>query len=254
MELYYIIVFFIFGLVFGSFFNVVGYRLPKNMSLIKPASHCTNCNHKLKPLELIPVFSYIFQGGKCKKCKQKISIFYPIFELLTASLFVLTYLVFGISIETFIALIFVSMILIITLSDILYMIIPDSLLIISGMLIFILKLYENGINNIFEIIIGIIVPFVIMYLLKLLGDYIFKKESLGGGDIKLMLIFGLVLGWEISLCTIVIASFIALPLSIINLLMKKNHELPFGPYLGVAALICLYTQIDISTIINLLLF
>lgn len=252
MELYYIIVFFIFGLVFGSFFNVVGYRLPKKKSLIKPASHCTKCNHKLTPIELIPVFSYILQGGKCKKCKSKISIFYPIFELLTACLFALAYIIFGISIETVIAIVFTSMILIITLSDILYMIIPDSLLIVSGILIFILKIYQIDVSNIIEIIIDIAVSFIVMYLLKLLGNYIFKKESLGGGDIKLMLIFGLVLGWEISLCTIFIASFIALPISIINLCMKKNHELPFGPYLGIAALICLYTQIDISTIINLL--
>ena len=71
MELYYMVVFFIFGLIFGSFFNVVAYRLPKGMSLIKPSSHCTKCNHKLSPIELIPVLSYIIQGGKCKNCKNK---------------------------------------------------------------------------------------------------------------------------------------------------------------------------------------
>ena len=71
MELYYLIVFFIFGLIFGSFYNVVGYRLPNNMSLINPSSHCPKCNHKLGPFELIPVFSYLFQGGKCKNCKIK---------------------------------------------------------------------------------------------------------------------------------------------------------------------------------------
>ena len=76
METYYLFVFFIFGLVFGSFFNVVGYRLPLKMSLIKPASHCPQCDHKLTALELIPVFSYLFQGGKCKNCGKKIPIFY----------------------------------------------------------------------------------------------------------------------------------------------------------------------------------
>ena len=72
MDLYYLIVFFVFGLIFGSFYNVVGYRLPNNMSLINPPSHCPKCDHRLTPFELIPVFSYLFQGGKCKNCKQKI--------------------------------------------------------------------------------------------------------------------------------------------------------------------------------------
>ena len=75
----YSIMLFILGICFGSFFNVVGYRLPNNMSLAFPPSHCTNCNHKLGALELVPIFSYIFQGGKCKHCKEKISVFYPIF-------------------------------------------------------------------------------------------------------------------------------------------------------------------------------
>ena len=79
----YSIMLFILGICFGSFFNVVGYRLPNNMSLAFPPSHCTNCNHKLGALELIPIFSYIFQGGKCKHCKEKISVFYPIFEFIT---------------------------------------------------------------------------------------------------------------------------------------------------------------------------
>lgn len=254
MEVYYLVVFFVFGLVFGSFFNVVGYRLPNNMSLIKPSSHCTKCNHKLTPMELIPVFSYIFQGGKCKHCKNKIAIFYPIFELITGILFALTYYVFGISIETFIALIFVSMILILILSDILYMIIPDSLLVVSGILILILKVIANGITNIPNMLLDIIIPFVVMYLIKILGNALFKKESLGDGDIKLMLVFGLVLGWEISIFVIVLACFIALPISLITLFKKNSHELPFGPYLGISALICLFTKLDIATILKFLGF
>lgn len=252
MEVYYIIVFFIFGLVFGSFFNVVGYRLPNNMSLIKPASHCTKCNHKLSSIELIPILSYIIQGGKCKNCGNKIAIFYPIFELITGILFSLTYIIFGISIDTFIALLFISMILIIILSDILYMIIPDELLIFCGSIIFVLEIIKNGISSMLILLINILVPFICMYLLKLFGDKLFKKESLGWGDIKLMLIFGMVLGWEIALITVVIASFIALPISIISLINKNEHVLPFAPYLGVSALICLFTKMDISTVFKFL--
>ena len=119
MEIYYLVVFFIFGLVFGSFYNVVGYRLPNKMSLISPSSHCTSCNHTLTPSELVPVFSWLIQGGKCKNCGSKIGVFYPIFELCTGIIFALIYHVFGLSISTFIALVFASMILILIISDIL---------------------------------------------------------------------------------------------------------------------------------------
>lgn len=252
MEVYYLIVFFIFGLIFGSFFNVVGYRLPKGMSLISPSSHCPKCEHKLTPIELVPVFSWLFQGAKCKKCKNKIPVFYPIFELFTGIVFALIYKVFGLSITTFIALVFASMILIIIISDILYMIIPDELLIFCGITIFILKIINNGISIIIPTLIDMIIPFLVMLFIKIAGDFVFKRESLGGGDIKLMLVFGMVLGWEISLFTIVLSSFLALPLSLINLKNNKSHEIPLGPYLGLAALICLIGKIDIVDILNLL--
>lgn len=251
MEVYYIIVFFIFGLVFGSFFNVVGYRIPNNMSIIKPSSHCTKCNHILTPIELIPVLSYIFQKGKCKHCGTKIAIFYPIFEIITGILFALNFLAFGFSIDLIIGLIFTSMILIAIITDILYMVIPDSLLIISCVLIFILKIINVGISNIYILLLDMIVPFIIMILIKILGNFLFKKESLGDGDIKLLVVIGLVIGWKLSIFTIFLAAFIALPISIIVLIRKNEHELPFGPYIGISALICLLTKIDINTILKI---
>ena len=83
MIVYYIIIFFIIGLIMGSFFGVVGTRLSEGKSIIRPGSHCTYCNHELKWYELIPVFSYLIQGGKCRNCKKKLSVFYPIIELIT---------------------------------------------------------------------------------------------------------------------------------------------------------------------------
>jgi leader peptidase (prepilin peptidase)/N-methyltransferase len=251
MQIYYIIIFFIFGIVFGSFFNVVGYRVPKDMSIAYPSSHCPNCKHKLNALDLIPIFSYIFSGGKCRYCKKKIPIFYLVIELLTGLLFVLTYLVFGLSINTIIILLFVSMSIILILSDILYMIIPDSILIVFGVLILIIKIIMG--TNISFMILDILIPFMFMYLLKLFGDKLFKKESLGGGDIKLMLVIGLVIGWELSIFSVVLSSFIALPISIYNLIKKKDHILPYGPYLLLSALICIFLKLDINYIINLLI-
>ena len=246
MDLYYLITFFIFGLIFGSFYNVVGYRLPNKMSLISPSSHCPQCNHKLTPMELIPVLSYVFQGAKCKNCKKKIPIFYPIFELFTGIVFALIYKSYGITIDTFIALVFASMILILTISDILYMIIPDSLLVFCGIVIMILKIVKGGAVIIIPTLINMIIPMLFLLLFKVMGDYLFKRESLGYGDIKLMLIFGMVLGYEMAIFTVFLSAFLALPVSIITLKNNKNHELPLGPYLGLAALICLITKIDIN--------
>ena len=91
------ILMFIIGTIFGSFYNVVGYRVPKEESIVYPSSHCPKCNHKLNFFELIPIISYIIQKGKCKKCKEKIGIFYPIFELITGILFTLTLKIYGLT-------------------------------------------------------------------------------------------------------------------------------------------------------------
>ena len=101
MEVSIILSFFIVGTIFGSFYNVVGYRVPKGESLIYPSSHCTKCNHKLGMLELIPVLSFLFLGGKCKKCKDKISWFYPLFEFISGVLFALSYVVFGLHLSVY---------------------------------------------------------------------------------------------------------------------------------------------------------
>ncbi len=250
------IMIFIIGLVFGSFYNVVGYRLPNNMSIVFPASHCTNCNHKLKFYELIPVISYIFLGGKCKKCKERISIFYPFFELLTGILFLLSYISFGINLKFIIAITFISILIIISISDIKYYIIPDEVLIV-GSIMLIIEFIINTIINKLTLYEGIISPllnglgaFALLYLFKCLGDLMFKKESLGGGDIKLLFLIGMVLGFDMSIVTIFIASFIALPLSVIFLIKNDNNVLAFGPYLSISAVIILLTHLNLDMILN----
>ena len=105
MEIYYYILFFIFGLCFGSFYNVLALRLPKGESIIKPKSHCPKCLHTLKWYELIPIISFIIQKGKCKNCHTKLSFFYPFTELVTGLLFVISYYSFGFSYDLIIALI-----------------------------------------------------------------------------------------------------------------------------------------------------
>ena len=138
------IVIFIIGLIFGSFYNVVGLRLPKNESIIFPGSHCFKCNHKLSWYENIPVISFIFLKGKCKSCHQKISLMYPVMELLTGILFLFSYIIFGFSENFIISIIISSLVIIIIVSDSKYMIISDGPLIVSGLLIIITKLIFEG--------------------------------------------------------------------------------------------------------------
>lgn len=237
------IIIIIIGLVLGSFYNVVGLRIPNGESIIKPGSHCPKCNHKLSWYENIPVLSYIFLGGKCKNCKQKISIIYPIIEILTSFLFYISYKIFGLSEEFFISLVISSLVVIIFVSDSKYMIISDSPLIVSTILILIIKLIYNGYKDCFISIIYGLIVFGVMYLTMLLGNALFKKESLGGGDIKLSFISGLALEPLLGLFYIILASFLAFPYAVYISIKSKDTMLPFGPFLATSLLI-LYLNYD----------
>ena len=162
-----LLLFFVVGTIFGSFYNVVGYRIPKGQSLLYPPSHCTNCNHRLSALELIPVLSFLLLGGKCKNCKAKISWFYPIFEFASGILFALSYAVFGLSLDCLLSIVFISMLLIIIISDYQTMTIPDSVLIFFSVLIIIIKFFMVGFDGIGQCILNAICAFTFMFLLKL---------------------------------------------------------------------------------------
>lgn len=250
---YFLILFFIVGLFFGSFFNVVGLRLPKNKSIAFPPSHCPKCNHELSWYELLPVFSYIFLKGRCKACKSKISILYPTIELLTGILFSISFYVFGLSLEMLFAIIFSSTILITMVSDIKYMIIPDEVLLIGAILLLIVSIFIRTNAQILDSLTNAVIAAFVTYLIKLLGDKLFKKESMGSADIKLMALIGFVLPGAVGALTIFFGSILALPVATILLITKKQRILPFGPFLGIASLILLFLQTDIAEIINLLI-
>lgn len=247
METYYLILCFIIGLVLGSFFNVVAYRLPNKMSIVKPGSFCPKCKHKLKWYENIPLFSYVLQLGKCRSCKNKISIFYPTIELMTGLLFALSFYLFSISESFFLAIISSSFLVIVIVSDCKYMIIPDEVTIAAVILAFIVRVVYNPIEDILYYVISATALFATMYLLMLAGNKIFKKESLGGGDIKLMIFSGLTLGFIDGLFTIFLASFIALPISLFFYYRNKDNIVPFGPFLLLALLIIIIFRFNLNT-------
>jgi len=247
-----LLLFFVVGTIFGSFYNVVGYRIPKKESLLYPQSHCTKCNHKLGPFELIPILSFLFLGGKCKKCKDKISWFYPIFEFSSGVLFALSYVVYGFSLECLLSIVFISMLLIIIISDYQTMTIPDEVLIVFSIMIIIIKYFIVGIVGVGISILEGLGAFLFMFILKLFGDFLFKKESMGGGDIKLLAVFGLTLGFPISIISVFLSAIIGLPISLILVKKNSSHEIPFGPFLAAAAIIIILLKLDFNTFINLI--
>ena len=240
LKIFYTVVIFIFGLLFGSFFIVVGWRVPKGLSIVKPGSFCPKCKHKLRWYELIPVFSYLIQGGKCRSCKARIAPFYTITELFTGILFALSYWFLGFSFEFIIAVITASFFSIVLVSDINFLIIPDQFTLIISAIVVILRLVLVGAEDaIFSLIYGI-GAFVIMYLLMILGNFILKKESLGGGDIKLMGLIGVTVGFIPSLICLFISSVFGLIFSLLAKSDDKTHIIPFGPFLLFSALLCFY--------------
>lgn len=253
METFFLITFFILGAIMGSFYHVVATRLSNDQSIIKPGSHCPRCNHPIKWYDNIPIVSYILLKGKCRNCHSKIPISYWIVELVTGLLFAVCYHSFELTLDLLIALIFTSSLIIVIVSDIEYMIILDEVLLFSTLIIILIYILGFGFEQAAYHIYSGIGAFVAMYALKILGDKAFKKESLGGGDIKLMFLFGLVLGFPMSICTIFLATFIAFPVAIIILFSNKENIIPFGPFLSMAAILILVSKINLTDILNFLI-
>ena len=246
------IAFLIIGLIFGSFYNVVGLRISKKENLLFPGSHCPKCNHKLKPYELIPVFSYIFLRGKCKKCKEKISIMYPFIELCTGILFAVSFYKYGFSTELILALLLSSLLMIIVVTDLNFYIIPDSIIVAFGILIFIYNIIARGILGACTYVIYGLIMFGLMYALMKFGDALFKKESLGGGDIKLMGILGMINKPIVSVTSLSLSAFIALPCSVYFLKKNKDKVIPFGPFIVIGFILIMFLGVDTQDIIEFL--
>ncbi len=254
MRLVYIILFFIVGLFMGSFYTVVGSRLPKREDFVKKRSHCDNCGHNLSFLDMIPIISYIFLRGKCRYCHEKISPLSTYMELFSGILYALSFFVFGRSYELFIALGIVSLLIILSVSDISYYIIPDEILIFfTGYFLIVITIKSGVMAALYALLSGIVL-FGFMYIIMLLGNFIFKKESLGGGDIKLMFVIGLVLNPFLGIVVIFLASFIALPISLIILWKKRQNLIPFGPFLLIGFTLIYFMQLSMSTIIEFISF
>jgi leader peptidase (prepilin peptidase) / N-methyltransferase len=225
---------FVLGAVLGSFYNVVGLRMPEKQSIVKPRSHCPSCKRTLDAKDLVPVLSYIFLKGKCRSCGSRISAIYPAVELVTGLLFMLAFYQFGLTGELAIALTFISLLVIIFVSDIAYMIIPDKVLLFFIPVLLIERL-AVPLDPWWEIFVGAICGFGLLLLIALIS-----KGGMGGGDIKLFFVIGLTLGFKLTLLTFMAASFIGAIFGVSGMIagrFNKKQPIPFGPFIALGALI-----------------
>ncbi len=242
MDIYFTIVSFIMGTIFGSFYNVCIYRIPENQSISSPPSHCYNCNARLKPIDLIPILSWVSLRGKCRYCNIKVSPRYSIIELLTGILFMLIYIDFGYDFLSLYYMVLISLLIIITFIDIDHFIIPDKLILLGSIFAIILNFSGLGISFIYGLK-GAIVSGGLVLLVTLIIEFILKKEVMGGGDIKLYAMIGLFLGIKLSLLTVLLSIYIGGLYGIIVIIYNKikkyefNSMIPFGPFISIAAVI-----------------
>lgn len=254
MNIIYIIYMFVIGTIMGSFFNVIGHRLSKNESAIKPRSHCEFCGHILAWHELIPIISFLIQGGKCRKCRAKLSWWYPLIEIITGLFFMSCYLYYGFTYDLLLALIISSVLIITCISDFNYLVILDEVLVVSSLAALVVIFLKEGFNGLIISLLSGLLMFFFMLMVKIVGDKAFKRESLGGGDIKLSLFIGLVLGYKLSFINLVLASFLALPVAFYYLVKLKDREVPFGPFLIISTFIIYIFSTQILDFIDLLIY
>ncbi len=223
----------LYGLLLGSFYNVVGLRIPLKQSIVKPRSRCPYCQHTLRPYELIPVVSYLLQGGKCRRCKAPVSFLYPAVELATGLLFVLAPLLMGWTLELIIAWTLISLMIIVFVSDIKYMIIPDKVLLVFAV-IFLLERIFLPLLPWWDSLLGAAAGFFLLLFIAVIS-----KGGMGGGDIKLFAVIGLALGTKLVLLTFFFATLFGAVFGIVGMLIgkvEKGKPIPFGPYIALGSL------------------
>jgi leader peptidase (prepilin peptidase)/N-methyltransferase len=233
---------FFFGAIVGSFLNVCIYRLPLGKSIVTPPSSCPKCGKRIKWYDNIPIFGWLMLGGKCRFCKNPISIRYPLIELLTGLLSLATLIYLG-SITAYLLIFcfFIAPMIVVTFIDLDYQLIPDIITVpgtIIGFLIHIALFPDMLSYKIFNSVAGIVVGGGFLFVVGWLFLIIKKQEGLGGGDVKLMAMIGAFFGWKAALFTIIVSALIGSVVGVTYILISKKDmqlAIPFGPFIVAAA-------------------
>ncbi len=252
--------FVLLGLIVGSFLNVCISRLPREESIIFPNSHCPMCGVAIKAYDNLPIFSYVLLQGRCRSCKERISWQYPVVEALTSLTFWLTFLIVGLQLKTAFLLIFFSALIVLIFIDLNERILPNVITlpgIMVGMLFSLFAPVQDGAAQFLLNSFGfrVVHPILLSFLDSVIGALVcggflwfvaemylrFRKmEGLGFGDIKLMGMVGAFLGVKLALLTIMLGSFLGAVIGLLYIKLSgkgSKYELPFGSFLGLAAIV-----------------
>ncbi len=252
-KLFIMLFVFLIGTCIGSFLNVLIYRLPKGEDVTTTNSHCMSCNHRLYAKDLVPLFSWVFLGGKCRYCKAKISAQYPIVEAINGIVYTL---IFWFICDQTPSLALVgycvvfSALLVTTVIDWRTMEIPDSMWIsifVGGVMVYLDEIVKSGFttSGLVERIIGIFAASGVLLILAVVS-----KGGMGGGDIKLMAACGFLLGWKVVLLALIMGGVIGtlyLVLCAVKNKGKVPRKVPFAPHLSLAVVICMFCGADFIT-------
>jgi leader peptidase (prepilin peptidase) / N-methyltransferase len=254
---------FLFGLIIGSFLNVCIVRIPGGKSIVLPASACTKCGAAIRPYDNIPVISYLLLGGKCRKCKTPISWMYPAVELLTGLLFLGCYEVFGLTAEALKWTIFSAIMVVLVFTDLRERILPDVVNYTGFALGLILSFFTSPIDgtalaiakrlfdypppapvlSFADALLGAAAGSGLLWLVSEVYFRLRGREGMGLGDVKMMLMAGAFLGLKRTLLTIFAGSVLGSILGIVVIISRRkdsDYELPFGTFLGMAALLVVF--------------
>jgi len=248
-DIYVICFLFLVGLVLGTFAITIGLKLPIHS---KHLNVCSNCKAHYKWYEFLPFVSYLMMKGKCKYCHQPLAFSYSVYQMVCCMVFPLAYIFYGFSYEMIVFLLMFLLAIIIYVSDFRYYIISTEPLVGVGLIVLVLKYVFFGKKTFFLSLISGILIFLFMCGVRLLGNILFKRESIGGGDIKLAAVFGIVFGVRLAIVSLIIGSFLAFPGAIYYSLAKVDKEIPFGPYLITGLLVTFLFMEPIRSFLTIL--
>jgi len=226
------------GAAIGSFLNVCIRRIPAGKSLIFPASHCPKCNYSIRFYDNIPIISFLLLRGRCRNCREGISLQYPLVELLTAIMALLLFWKFGLTLKFLFSFLFACVLIIITFIDLEHQIIPDVLTLLGIPVFFLAAVFAMGVSPL-EAVLGALIGGGILYAIAFGYELITKREGMGGGDIKLLAMLGAFFGWKSLFFILLVSSFLGAIVGISVILIKgkdMRYAVPFGPFLSLAAL------------------
>lgn len=228
---------FVFGAVVGSFLGVCIYRLPGGRSIVLPASHCTACDHPIRPYDNIPVLSYLWLKGRCRDCGVKFSWRYPLVELITALLALVLFWRFGASLPALIFFVFTACLIVITFIDLEHQIIPDIITLPGIPLFFLAAVFILKIP-LLDSLLGILIGGGTLYAIAKGYQLLCGRDGMGGGDIKLLAMIGGLLGWQSLIFVVFTSSLLGAVVGVVTILLKggdMKYAIPFGPFLSLAA-------------------